>query len=372
MANLQNVLDKLASNQRVQSHLSKAKEAYQAKPFALEYRSTYESINRFGWIASLLSVVSSSLVAVSVFPNLSILLSIPIGLTLALGLEVLKAFTTKIGFRSWFKTESFSLILVASIVLYSASVALSSFGAINGYQMLESSMKHDVSTDTRIKTDSLNTYYQNEIAQAKKHAKQYFDQVSWKGKISHKNANIYNKMLDKVGTLEKQQIEDLSALKHDETQKLSEETQRLSPYKFILIALALVNELVIFFFGRFKEYYLFKSNQQLEQISQAETLTINLDSLASLGELLQLSSSSRLSLVNADHSNSIGFQMKSGQQETQNTVHSTRSTTVGKKVDKLAPRKCLNCGNTYKPSVAWQKYCKKECNHKANNFALKK
>jgi len=371
MTNLQDLLDKLASNSRIQSHLVKAKEAYEQKPFALEYRQTYEAINQFSFIPSGLSIVSSSLVAVSIFQNLPIWLALSIGLVLALALEVLKGFTTKLGFRSWFKSGKFNLILCASIALYLASIALSSFGSMNAYQMLDSSMKHDVSANTQSLKDSTDSNYQKLIAEARNNAKQYFGSVSWKGKISHKNAKTYNLMLEKVAILENEHKANLETLKHKETSMLAKTDERLAPYLFILIAIALLNEAVIFFFSRFKEYYLFKSNQQIEQISQAEVLTINLDSLSSLGQLLQLSANDSKLFINSNStgsgSGSIGFQSAN-----KHPVHSTRSTTGGKEADRLAPRKCENCSTVYKPSVAWQKYCKKECNHIANDFKLKK
>lgn len=38
----------------------------------------------------------------------------------------------------------------------------------------------------------------------------------------------------------------------------------------------------------------------------------------------------------------------------------------------LAPRDCINCGKPYQPSVGWQKFCTKQCNHEYNGFNLKK
>jgi hypothetical protein len=365
MTNLNNLLDKLATNTRVQSHLATAKDAYEQKPFVVEYRTTYESICSYGWIPSLLSIISSSLVATTLFTNLPLWLSLSIGLVLALGLEILKGFTTQIGFRSWFKTEKFSLVLIASIGLYIASIALSSFGSYNGYQLIETSMKQNVSNQTATLSDSLGIHYQTSINEAKENAKNYFNSVSWKGKISHKNAITYNLLLEKVGSLESEYTAKRNDLETKETNLFLVATQKSKPYLLVLIAIALLNELVIFFFSRFKEYYLFKSNQQLEQITQSETLTINLDSIGSIAQLLQPNNQIA---ITSENGSKIGFDFSTLQTKENSTVDSSRSTTVSK----LEPRECVNCSTVYKPSVSWQKYCKKECNHVANDFKLKK
>jgi hypothetical protein len=371
MTKLQTLLDKLATNSRVQSHLGKAKEAYEQKPFVLEYRETYESISSYGWIPSLLSIISSSLVASTVFPNLSLWLSVPIGLLLALGLEILKAFTTQIGFRSWFKVGKFNLILCASIGLYIASIALSSFGSFNGYQLIETSMKQNVSNHTDTLSKSLGIQYEKAINEAKENANNYFNSVSWKGKISHKNAQTYNLLLERLAILKDEYNTKLNGLELEGKNQVSEGIRKSKPYLLVLIAIALLNELVIFFFSRFKEYYLFKSNQQVEQITQSETLTINLDSIGNLAQLLQLQPNNQIAIT-SEAGSKIGFDLSILQTKENNTVQGNRPTTATQTGNKLEPRECVNCSTVYKPSVSWQKYCKKECNHVANDFKLKK
>lgn len=369
MNNVKQILDKLASNSQLSNYLEKATEAYEPKPFAVEYKRVYEMVNRFDWLPSLLSVLSSSLVAVSLFPRLHLVFSMAIGLIVALLLEMLKSFVTREGFRAMFRGGAFNALIIACIGLYCLSVFLSSYGSYNAYTTLKTSLKDDVSSKIDLERDSLTIHYDALIHETKTSAKEYFNQVSWKGKISHKNSKVYNSILEKVSTLESDKKADLDKLNQDSTVKINAAADTVKPYLYILIGFALLNELVIFLFSRFKELYLFKSFQQVNQLNQAERLVIDVNSLGSLAEMLSLGKEQSLILNNSPSVSKIGFQVQEKDEPPKAPVHDTRSTTV---VDKLAPRACLSCGKTYKPSVAWQKYCSKDCNHKANNFKLKK
>ncbi len=385
MTNLNKVLDKLAQNSTIKEYLSEANDKYSQKPFALEHKGTYESVKSFGFIPCLISVLSASLVAVSLFPNMNLYMSLSLGLIAALAFEIAKSFVTRLGFRHFFKKQKGILVLIAAIAMTICSIALSSFGTYNAYLLTESNAKGNVSIEHENKADSLNGYYSLSIIEAKEQAKEYFKQVSWKGKISHKNAKTYNLLLDKVAALEMEYKQAAKELNTSKTKQIMKASEGMKPYLFILIGFALINEAIIFVFARFKEYYLYKSNRQVDLINQSDSLSISLDNLGSLAHLLQLNQSLTLNPVMEELPSSIGFKVsgqtidkdnKAEQPSSNNSNRSnssrstTRSTTVKGKGG-LEPRKCIQCGNEYKPSVVWQKYCSKTCNHAANNFKLK-
>ena len=388
MDSIKSMFAKLSLDDKIKNNLTKAKDKYGEKAFVQEHVRTYDNILKFGWVASAISILSSALVFLYLFPNLPVWASLLIGVVVASLFELVKLFVTELGFEAYFKSNSVGLILMASIGLYLISVFTSSFGGYNAYTLLKSSNKSNIDNLVYIKKDSINARYDSLALSASNKAQAYFDKVSWMGKLNNKNQPLYNALLSSVDSIRAKQEKVISDLSKEKDLHLKKSTDKLSPYLYVLIGFSLLNELVIFFFSRFKEFYLFKSNQQEVQIKKQAPITLDRDRLKSLVEMLALGNINETQPIQQIQSipvsptkqkNRIGFEMKGAATSTRSTTvsskgaatkTSTRSTTVSKKGG-LSERPCLNCGDMYTPKVSWQKYCKKSCNHSANDFKLK-
>lgn len=374
MANLTNLLDKLAKNTRVRSNIEEAREIYEEKPFVSEYEHTYRIAKQFGFIPSLISIASTSLIFTQAFPNLHIATAILIGLLLATGFEVLKEHASSAGFEYYFKKKKFSFVLLGSVLMYLLSVCMSTFGTYNAYKVLESSTEARLDSSQEKNSLEMSKSFDQKIAKAQEKADNYFDQVSWKGKISHKNAKVYNSLLESVSKLEDQKQEALSKLSLASETSKDQELDGLGNYLYILIGLSLFIEGLIFCISRFKRYYPYKTHTQIEMIKESETVPVLLQDIPRLLDLLMMGQDKyNLSFQGETDRKEIGFKTPKNapvQGKTHDTRSSDRSTTV-EKSNPLAERSCDHCGTLYKPKVSWQRFCSKPCNHAHNNFKLK-
>ena len=132
MDSIKSMFAKLSLDDKIKNNLTKAKDKYGEKAFVQEHVRTYDNILKFGWVASAISILSSALVFLYLFPNLPVWASLLIGVVVASLFELVKLFVTELGFEAYFKSNSVGLILMASIGLYLISVFTSSFGGYNG------------------------------------------------------------------------------------------------------------------------------------------------------------------------------------------------------------------------------------------------
>ena len=350
MTNLNNVLDKLRSNKTIASNLDKAQDAYAQKAYAEEWANAYAIVERWHPLPSALSVAGASFAFTSMFPQLPWWLAICIGLPLSSGFEALKGWVTKLGFRDYFKNAKFNALLAASIALYACSVCLSTWGAYKAFKLLEKEQVGKVEYSHQVAQDSINTYYRNQIAitqtkgnnqkdsvlawhdgriaTAKEQLQAFEKQHDVKGEIAWKVRTTHGKLVERLNTLrdekaliatntaetnsqkvqqlEKEHKKALEKLEGERPSIITAAKDELGAYLWIVLGIALMVEAVIFAFRRFSEYYLYRSNQDVELITESEQLTINLDTVAQLGQFMQMQSLSPIRFNQAIYGSTTG------------------------------------------------------------------
>ncbi len=334
MTNLRNVLDKLRANKAIASNLDKAQDAYAQKAYAEEWAEAYSTVERWHLLPSALSVAGASFAFTSVFPQLPWWLAICIGLPLSSGFEVLKGWVTKLGFRDYFKNAKFNALLAASIALYTCSVCISTWGAYKAFKLLEKDQVGLVEYNHQIAKDSIDSYYRNQVAIAHTQGSSHKDsllvwhderiasaneqlqafekqhdvkgEIAWTVRTTHGNlverlnslrdekaliaTNAADTNSKKIQKLEKEHKAAIEKLEAERPNIITAAKDDLGAYLWIVLAIALMVEGVIFAFKRFSEYYLYRSNQDVELISESQQLTIDLDTVAQLGQFMQMQS----------------------------------------------------------------------------------
>lgn len=332
MTNLSNVLDKLRANRKIASNLDKAQDAYSQKPYAQEWANAYAIVERWHPLPSALSVAGASFAFTSMFPQLPWWLAISIGLPLSSGFEVLKGWVTKLGFRDYFKHARFNALLAASIALYACSVCLSTWGAYKAFTLLEKEQVGKVEYSYQIAQDSISSYYRNQtaltqakgsnqkdsvlawhdgrIATAREQLQAFEKQHDVKGEIAWKVRTTHGKLVERLNTLrdekaliatntaeansqkvqqlEKEHRGALERLEGERPNIITAAKDELGAYLWMVLGIALIVEAVIFASKRFSEYYLCRSNQDIELITESEQLTIDLGTVAQLGQFMQM------------------------------------------------------------------------------------
>jgi len=368
MTNLQKVLQGLQDNSEVKANLARAKGKYEDKPFALEYSNTYKAVAKWGWLPSLLSVAGASLAFITLMPNLPIYIPLLLGGLLAGGYEALKAWGTGIGFRAYFKHRALLAVALVAL-LYLGSVVISTYGAYNGYTLLQADKVGNVLGEHQSSIDSLDSYYGALVDDArqtlakfeKQHtiqAGKYAGQITWSMKADHA------KMVDKVATLKDEHREALQALKAKQPSIVSKAKQSMGAYLYLALAVALIIEIVIFAFRYFAEYYDYRSNKEVDLLQKGDVLQVDTRSLEKLAMLLGAGGSPvpQLSASGADHGQQrggIGFKPSQTSQLEQPQPQSDKGGNLN--------NSCKNCGSSYTPSVSWQKYCSQQCREEFNN-----
>lgn len=405
MTNLQKVLHTLQGNEEVRKNLERAKDKYEEKPFALEHANTYAVVTKVSWLPSAVSVAGASLAFITLMPNMPIYVPLLIGGILATGYEALKAWATSIGYRVYFKHGSIAALVVVAL-LYLGSVSISTFGAYNGYQLLENDKVGTALADHTNAVDSLNayyaglreskkqaftnevdslgTYYEGLISEQtsaiadyeSKHTDKASGDIRWGAHKQHGNLvqgladlrserkdvlrNLHETSKAELATLESEYKEAIQALKAKQPSVIRSAKDSMGAYLWLALGVALLIEVVIFAFRWFAEYYDYKSNKQVELLEKGDVLQVDTRSLEKLAMLLQSSSSPYQLQMNGAETSSKGIGFKSGQQATAQQPNTQAQTD-----DK--GKKCLNCNSAYTPSVSWQKYCSDTCRESYNN-----
>lgn len=332
MTNLRNVLDKLRANKAIASNLDKAQDLYSQKPYAQEWAEAYAAVERWHLLPSALSIVGASFAFTSVFTQLPWWLAVLIGLPFATLFELLKEWVTKMGFRSFFKLAKFNYLLLASIMLYACSVTLSTWGAYRAYTILEQDQRSQVLLSHSMQLDSLERHYQNlaqkvkstntqekdsllrvydqRITESTEQLRAFEKQHDVNGVIAWKVRDTHGELVENINSLKNEKAKrgfsyqaktdsSLNALKKEyravnsqlvasESGLLATVEEELGAYLWLVTALALLVEATIFAFRRFSEYYLYRSNQEAELITEGEMLAVDLDTITQLGQFLQL------------------------------------------------------------------------------------
>ena len=348
----------MQANEKVSANLERAKAKYEDKPFSVENADAYEVVTRWGWLPSLVSVAGASLAFYTLAPNLPLYVTLLLGLPLAVGYELLKAWASGLGLRAWFKSRAWPALLLVG-ALYTGSVALSTWGAVNGYSLLEAGKVDKVAGLHTSKVDSLNRYYTGLIDvqdsviadYEKKHTDKASGRIGWGAHEQHAN------LVDALGKLRKERRTELKALESKRPELIQSARETMGAYLWLALGVALSVEVVIFAFRFFSEYYDYRSNKEVSLLERGKSISVDLKALQQLAYLVQ---GEGQTLLTASHDTQpkggIGFRVRNGGGQTTNGGGQTTN-----------EKPCANCGNSYEPKVSWQKYCSDSCRESFNS-----
>ncbi len=415
MTKLSHLLEKLRKRTDAKTVLQVAQEQYSEKSFTEEYLDTYQTAETYSFIPSALSVSLSSLVFVAVLPKLHWVLAVLIGLIVAAAYEYVKIKVAEKGLKRYLKGNGWGLLAVGNL-LYIGSIVFAVFGTYNGYKLLEADTAKDVGVSNEMLYKQTVAHYDSLKAQsirahdstinvADKTALAYFNANTVpgiKGKPTIRDASVkqYNALQAELQTaraekalvlsnLELDRKRDLARLSKTQEANVSKAMEGVGAYLYVFLGLSLFVESLIFAVNWFRQYYIFRAYRDNELLEGASEYSITPDTLRTIYQMAldgaapvySLPINSAKGTITPPYQNT-GLGFKVGPQSvstppmgeaqppapatpTQNTPPPT-----GKKG--LPPRNCEKCGTTYTPSVSWQKYCGKDCNHSANGFTLKK
>lgn len=390
MTKIANLVRKCITIRTLEENLDRANELYGDKSFAEEHQDTYKSIMQFGFIPSAISVASAALVFFYIIPNIHWAIAYTIGILISSGYEVLKSWLSLKGFRAYFKGSK-GLLLVAVLLAYAGSVFFSSFGAYQGYKLLEKDSTGAVLSKNSQIRDSLVIAHDRAIEDAKETAKSFHDSNLVKVKnasgqyvqVLSDRASVKNTYRDLVLSIQNAKDRKAQALGEHDNKSPNEVAQAVSDmgfYLWIVIGLSLINESVIFFFARFKEYYPYKSFIEQSAIKQPKSFSMNTDSIAKLVEMVQLGPGVQavssqyipqgFSYGNTanSHDSGIGFKQKGSQ----TPKHSdTPQNSMKDNHSPFGMAECRHCGNEFEKSRKQHFYCSKDCNREFHKISIK-
>lgn len=356
MTNVTKILDNLRCNDEVKTNLERAKGKYESKPFAIEYASTYKAIQRFGFIPSIFSAVGGCLAFVTLMPNIHIAIPLIVGGCLAGSYEVLKSWATALGFQAYFKHKSWLALLLVGL-LYLGSVALSTWGAFNGYTLLESDKVGSAVDTHQSEVDSLNSYYEkllkDEQTALSKFEKQHTVQG---GKISWAVRNEHKAFVERLTAFKDEKKLRVQALKDEQPSIIQSAKSEMGGYLWLALGVALLIEVTIFCFRRFSEYYDFRSHSEVELLERGDVLSVDISSLQKLAQLVQGSNVVPQLVAGSP----------TGGRVVVTGLHGGSPSSEAKQPEQKGAD-CLNCGSAYTKSVSWQKYCSDSCREQYNN-----
>jgi len=377
MTKLHKFLDSLASDKAIQENLDRAKQAYEQKPFVVEYASQEKQARRWDWLPSVFSSIGMGIGFVWLLPNHP-QVAILIGILIACVYEAIKVGVLGAGIRAVLQGRKFGYFLTAvgaALVLGSIGGAL--IGADAAYKVLENDKAvqavalHDgragaelAQLDGTLKEmkERLSTFEAQNMVGAIVNGKKV-DVISEKAKRSQ------SKQLDAITALEIEKANIIQASKVSATQAKEIAVASVGPYRYVALSLSLFIELLVVGLLLFKEYYLYQSNNEVELVSYAEAFTIDLAALASIARM-QVRTVELGAGIGTAAPQKVGFQIANNKTETPTTqggADAKHDAGAG-----VGGHTCEHCNNHYKPSVKWQRFCSSTCRDSHSSFKLKK
>lgn len=308
MTNLTKVINKLAKNASLSETIADAKEEFEAKPYASEYRDMYKYASMSRGVLGLVSVTSGAIVADSI--NAPLWVTLPPILATLIIIELFKNKLTYSVFKTYYLSGRASPVAIVALLLVSASVFMSVKGAKHTGDKNTDGAVNEISSLHKLQIDSVNSLFILQKAEAENKAKAYFDQVSWQGKISHKNAKVYNALLADISKVGDANTEAINELKKYQVKQLENTQTKGADNSILIIALSVVNEVSILALLAFMIYYRYRAQYEAQLLDSMQVYTVNDSVLHKVSELARLSNASVLGLqatATPIKSNAIGF-----------------------------------------------------------------
>lgn len=368
--NLINFFKRSYNRIKTRAQQEQAKDEYGDKLFADEFRPLKEAADDWGWIPSLLSVGSGSFIFLAAFPNLPWWVSVSIGLLVLSGYEKLKSIAIYWGTRLKL-TGRGSVMAAIAVAIGLGSVFWSVFGTYNAYLLLESNTKAGTEALFQMKEDSIKKEYKASIDTAQAIADRFY-----KGNTVHAGGErvlriaatpTYNSLVNDVRDLKKAQKDALDKIQKRGAVTVKKAVEGLGPYLYMLIAMALIVEAVIYVNGWWKQYYKWKSKTEEMIVLNQEPVQLTLEGLNNILAMMSGEGTRVIPTATHQHTKTIGFQ------QGPDAVHrSSHRSMNGSGKEGRQEAQCQQCGKPFVKKVAWAKYCSKDCNWLANGFTLKK
>ena len=282
MTNISKIVDSINSSEETKNIIQEAKNRYGDKTFTEEYKTIFKRVKRFSFIPSVISCISSSMVALIALKGISVWVALAVGMAFTSMLEAAKIEVSSMGFRSYFRKQKSMGVFLLVALAYALSVFLSVYGSYNAFTALKDDKVLQVSVMGNNALDSIKNTYTAMIENAQASAEKFKESSSWKGKLSTKNQNRYFELLGRANVIADEMNEKIKGeeMKMDNNKKAS--SKDLQPYLFVMLGFSLLVEFTIFLLSRFKEYYLYKSNNESEALNSATMFNIDSNSLQSI------------------------------------------------------------------------------------------
>jgi hypothetical protein len=194
MANLNKLHSKKTRANELAQIAEKASDIFKDKIFADRHLLAFKFSRVFNILFSAISIGLGAYGAMSLpYP---IFIKLPVAILLLFALEAIKNYSIGETAREKLSESKISIWAVVALLLSVASIAVSFSGA----QSLADSKKTEIFGSSELKLadllDSAKIEQLKQLGILDSTTKSYFNSVSWKGKISQKNAVVYNLMIE--------------------------------------------------------------------------------------------------------------------------------------------------------------------------------
>ena len=192
--NLRKMYETELQKKGLHSEIEKANEAFEVKPFVQEFLKLKKLVAVLRPSLSVFSIVTGfGFLYYQFCTYINIYIAVVLSLILLVGIELIKAELSTLAFkRAYIRTNglSFALALFA-LAFFGLSVFLSVNGAKEIYKQLDTKTNTH-QTATYQKTDSIRSYFDNQIGTERKALEDFKQSVSWNGKININDKAVAN------------------------------------------------------------------------------------------------------------------------------------------------------------------------------------
>jgi hypothetical protein len=196
MQNLRKIYETELQKKGLHSEIEKANQAFEVKPFVQEFLKLKQLVSFLRPCLSVFSIVTGfGFLYYQFGAYLNLYVAVVLALVLLVGIELIKGELSTLAFkRTYIRANGLSFVLALfALAFFGLSVFLSVNGAKEIYKQLDTKTSTHQTTINH-KTDSIRSYFDNQIATERKALDDFKNSVSWQGKININDKAVANSL----------------------------------------------------------------------------------------------------------------------------------------------------------------------------------
>jgi hypothetical protein len=196
MQNLRKIYETELQKKGLHSEIEKANETFEVKPFVYEFLKLKQLVSFLRPCLSVFSIVTGfGFLYYQFGAYLNLYVAVVLALVLLVGIELIKGELSTLAFkRTYIRANGLSFVLALfALAFFGLSVFLSVNGAKEIYKQLDTKTSTHQTTINH-KTDSIRSYFDNQIATERKALDDFKNSVSWQGKININDKAVANSL----------------------------------------------------------------------------------------------------------------------------------------------------------------------------------